>query len=378
MRPTPVTEVHEAIILKDKVPSLVDALKEFREADRGLALSDIVAVIAAIEHLVLGESSAILRGAYRLNGWAAGDRMDDTALHDVLRSYVILFRQGATRELNNFRLHTRMKALARNNSAWPSLLEFEGDAVREHGPAQGGYSFVDTLKIAKDLTMRYGKFQNAECTAMKADLMSLDPDGSGRVPLELFHAQPAGGKPYEFTESAEYLRNSHTLDEDDPQNPKVLIANYVLGPSNCIASSEHFSVCCLTECTLLTSELEGRLRLPSASPQQLFDTITDIAGANPRYHLSRAPAVLSEELHRIAVVHGGSVPLHSSEFLMWLHRAFPDECPRPTDGERAAEESESLAAERWLHVQQGQCTRVPEWQTMAEKDNGNPPELDFV
>ena len=38
----------------------------------------------------------------------------------------------------------------------------------------------------------------------------------------------------------------------------VRIANYMTGPSNCIASSSYYSVCCLNECEGLMNELESK------------------------------------------------------------------------------------------------------------------------
>eukprot|EP00971_Amphidinium_carterae_P129984 2574742-Amphidinium_carterae.1 len=53
---------------------------------------------------------------------------------------------------------------------------------------------------------------------------------------------------YSFSESSETLREYGALDEANPADPQVLIANYIVNPSNCIAEGTYFSVCCVSEC----------------------------------------------------------------------------------------------------------------------------------
>ena len=47
-----IAQVHEVSILQDKVPVLVEGLLEARQADRGLAHNDVVAMIAVLEQLM--------------------------------------------------------------------------------------------------------------------------------------------------------------------------------------------------------------------------------------------------------------------------------------------------------------------------------------
>merc|ERR1719258_1038498 len=138
------------------------------------------------------------------------------------------------------------------------------------------YSFQAAAVIMEDLAQRYGKWQNSECRDMKAHLAELDPEGLGRVPLGLFYAQPEGSS-YHFSESADYLRKIGALDETSPHNPQVYIANYVAGPSNCIASSAYYSVCCLSECEGIFGDLERHIAAPMASPQRLLELVANMS-----------------------------------------------------------------------------------------------------
>merc|ERR1719463_382955 len=145
--------------------------------------------------------------------------------------------------LTDVRRHPAIKrAVAKAGGSWPLLVEFGKDAKQNYdfstrhraNPfSERWYTFGDTSQIVESLTQDYGKWQNTECRQMREELMTLDPDGSGRVPLRAFYSQPETAD-YQFTESKEYLRQIGALDE---ATNSVRIANYMVGPSNCIAKS---------------------------------------------------------------------------------------------------------------------------------------------
>lgn len=336
------TDVHEVNILQDKAPLLVETLLEARQGDRGLAFNDVVAMIAVLEQMMFDESVTLLQAAYRLNGVRLEMQIDEAMLHRVLQSYLILFGQGSKANLEDADRHQAQLEKARNRR---EIQEFEHDAVlnfeyaRRHraNPFQHRqYSFQAAAEIMDNLAQNYGKWQNSECRDMKAHLKELDPEGLGRVPLSLFYAQPNQSS-YHFTESADYLQKIGALDETTPSNPQVYIANYVSGPSNCIASSSYYSVCCLSECDELMGDLERHIAAPLAPPETLLALVTNISH-------QVVDGSLSERLHVIAARHGGNVPLHGRLFAQWLHFAFPHECPYPSILESAT----ALSASQWL------------------------------
>jgi len=245
----------------------------------------------------------------------------------------------------------RFQAILRLKTS-PEMIEFEHDTVLNFQYAHRNqinpfatrrYSFQAAADIMADLAQQYGKWQNSECRDMKAHLAELDPEGNGRIPLGLFYAQPAGSgltSSFHFTESVDYLRTIGALDETSPENPKVLAANYVAGPSNCIASSSYYSVCCLSECTELFDEIERHVAAPSASPEKLLDLVDKISD-------TVLASGLREKLQSIAGLHGGEVPLYGRLFAQWLHFAFPHECPFPSIVESAT----ALTASQWFDAQ---------------------------
>merc|ERR1719326_213890 len=269
-----VSEAHDVNVLQDKAPLLVEGLLEARQADRGLSFNDIITMVAVLEQMMFDESVTLLQAAYKLNGLSEDDQIDQSMLHKVLQSYLLLFGQGSKANLHDIDHHQAL----RESRISPEISMFEHDTVlnyefgRRHrsNPFRARlYSFQAAAEIMEGLAQQYGKWQNSECRDMKAHLAELDPEGHGQVPLGLFYAQPKGSS-YHFSESADYLRKIGALDETSSNNPKVFIANYVAGPSNCIASSSYYSVCCLSECAELLGELERHVSAPTASPETLL------------------------------------------------------------------------------------------------------------
>lgn len=172
--------------------------------------------------------------------------------------------------------------------------------------------------------------------------MGLDPDGSGRVALSTFYSQPETAD-YQFTESVDYLRQIGALDEAGHGGPKVRIANYMVGPSNCIASSSYYSVCCLSDCEGLMNELEGRVRAPAVTPEQLLGLVGNLSSASVDA-TSELSLTLQEKLHEIANRNDGVVSLHGRLFAQWMHFVFPSECPYP----HVSEDPTVLTPSHWL------------------------------
>jgi len=334
------TKVHDVNILQDKAPLLVEGLLEARHQDHGLGLTEVVAMVSVLEQIVFDESVTLLEAAYRLNGEFVARQIDEATLHKVLKSYLILFGQGSKADLLDATRHQAILAARPRED----IDDFERNAVmnfeyaRRHQtnpfvPRQ--YSFEAVAEIVTDLAQRYGKWQNAECRDMKEHLVELDPEGSGRVPLGLLYAQPPSAS-YHFSESAEYLRSIGALDETS-STPKVVIANYIMGPSNCIASGAYYSVCCLNNCDSIMDEIEHKVLAPTASPERLLSIVRNMSSAQ---HL---PSNLVEKLKSIAERHGGDVPIHGRLFAQWLHFAFPHECPFPAVLKTAS----ALATSQW-------------------------------
>merc|ERR1719453_2377357 len=162
-------------------------------------------------------------------------------------------------------------------------------------------------------------------------LVDFEDGDRGRVRLsEFYRAQLSGLVPpaFQLAETADTLRRLGALDETDPRRPSVIVQNYLLAPSNCLASSSLYTVCCIDECESLLGHLERHLAAPHAPAEAIAHLVAGLPSDTveaPR-NLS---APLLRRLDEIAAAHGGEVPLHGRLFAQWMHHAYPRECPYP-------------------------------------------------
>jgi len=357
------TELQESLLLQNRAPEFVSALRELQSSDIGLSLGDVVATVAAVEHLILEESILLVKGAYSLNNQSLATNLPEKTVEELLSSYLLLLRQGVDRNNTDFHRHNVYMAHAKQHvQDWDNLLQFERSVLKDIGHS-GPYSFEVVSQIVREMTRRYGKWQNSECTEIKTKLLELemqaDQVDTGRVPFKSFQAEPMHPH-YAFTESSEQLAQMGALDEGKDGTLNVLVANYLAASSNCIASSRFVSVCCLSECDSLMASLEASVQASEVPLHKLLSVVSDISSSTmetPR----KLGADLIEKARGMAQRHRGFVPLHSGDFKQWFHFAFPNECPYPTALEMAAEDYEGQVADQWLGK-----GRVPAWQVAAD------------
>jgi len=188
---------------------------------------------------------------------------------------------------------------------------------------------------------------------------------------DFYHGSIHGGK-WQFSETTEYLRQLGTLDETDASAPRVIIPNYINSPSNCLASSNFYAVCCIDECGDLLQRLEQIIGSSHASRYKIVAAMKSLpppssATSGDDWRLSDG---LVRRLEEVATFHGGaSIPLYGRLFAQWLHHAYPRECPyphlsgttqprRPDDYEQHTQkESTATEEEMMQHVEQArvQC-----------------------
>lgn len=336
------SDVHHAGILKDKAPVLLEALLENKQTSHGLSLRDVAMMAAALERLIIDESIGLLEVSYGLNNRNTDVAISTAKLDEVLQSFLLLREVGVTEETADPEFHLQVKEDIREHIAsgeggfWENLDTFRSDAVSNfvyekrhvlNTFSEERFSFETSKELAEKLSHEYGRWQNMECQLMKAELMGMDRRGFGRVPLSAFYSKPDSAI-YKFGESLEYLRTIGALDEGFAREPHVIVSNFLTGPSNCVAGSEYYSVCCLSECGPLMGELEGQVQAPTASADLLLDLVSNLASPTidaPR----KLPDTMVKRLYSIAEQQGGEVHLHGRLFAQWMHYAFPMECQNP-------------------------------------------------
>ena len=103
---------------------------------------------------------------------------------------------------------------------------------------------------------------------------------------------------------------------------RVIIANYINSPSNCIASSKFYSVCCINECEDLLDHIKHHFAEPNAKPADITEFVTAMSSSSVSAG-STMPNTLLLRLNWIALRYDGQVPLHSHLFAQWMHHAYP-------------------------------------------------------
>merc|ERR1719310_718979 len=242
--------------------------------------------------------------------------------------------------------------------------------------ASGQFDFSLVARVAERVGERFGSFQNNECRQIKASLVSMEERSTGRVPLAEFYRPAIESGHWQFQESAAYLRQLGALDESDSDKPRVIIANYVGSPSNCIASSSFYSVCCMDECEGLLGNLERQIAAPEASTARITELISELMSSK---RLGQLSPNLVKRLEDIAAEHSGSVPLHGRLFAQWMHNVFPRDCPYPHRSgttnpqtadewfESTGEETTANSKEMWMHVAKAEMAEVNKVQEDTEE-----------
>jgi hypothetical protein len=327
--------------LESSAAEMLETFLETRQAGRGLSLRDTAALAVMLHKLVMDSSVTIMYEACHnlaLLGMVPDDETFTlTTLVKVIWAWQWLHRHNWDTEWNLLIAHMEEPTHAMDEFGKLAKNLAEAKFYRERN-IQNPFkaktlSMQNVVQLAQEAVEGMGTWQDNDCKTMKRNLMRLDPEGDGRVPLELVYDQPMaadahGEQVFRFSESQDYLRSVGALDEYIPSKPQVLISNYLLGPANCYRLTALYTYCCLNECDVVLGEVERAVGGSSAAPHILAlllgnMTTSSIDEARP---LSKD---LVQKLSAIATKNGGKVPLHGRLFAQWLHFALPYECPYP-------------------------------------------------
>lgn len=317
-------------ILTDQVPAYIQGLFEDRLHGKGMGLHELAVFAATIEHLIHNEAVGRLGDALNVHKILPTSPMTEVEADEVLDTYMMAYILGDN--LTNMTLKRAQESRAEMPElymAWKDTQTFMRDMRVNITAATQAHetNFATLAKVAEAAGEHFGSFQDQECREIKGKLLAMEDRGSGRVRLADFY-KPALGGDWQFQESVSYLRSLGVLDESDPKDPSVMIANYLTSQSNCIASSGFYSVCCMDECEALQGHLEEQI----AASEAPADRIAAIIANLPSSSVSAPRSLSSSLLQRLAEIsssHGGMVPIHGRLFAQWMHHAYPRECQYP-------------------------------------------------
>jgi len=315
------------------------------QLSHGLSLHEVSLLAATLESFVHMETVQRLHDAYRVLGLSAEAHASEHEVVQALDTYMLLYVLGLNHSATTAEeVNTQWKDIEEIYPTWHETQKWIHEVRKEVvSPApEARTAFETTLRVVEEIGDRYGRWQDQECVQLKDSLLKYELRDTGRVPLSTFYDAALKGQ-WQFSESQNYLRQLGSLDESDAAHPGVIIANYVNSPTNCVASSKFYSVCCINECEALLGHLERTLTAPRATPERIIEVIEKLPSATveaPRV----LPAQLRARLDEIAAHHDGHVPFHARLFNQWLHHAYPRECPYP----HVSGTSKPIAPERWM------------------------------
>jgi len=322
-------------VLEKRVPSYITGLFNTRMGKNGFDLHDTAVLAATMEHLVHKESLQRLSVAYRSLKFSKEDVLSADDRNEVMDTYMSMYILGPLiRNLSNVSMPWIRFLRANVTELYPGFPEtqaFVREVSETVAPPRDYLYYSDLASLVEEIGDRYGRWQDYECRALKDMLVELEDKsagGSGRVRLADFYKASLYDGKWQLCENVEYLRKLGALDESNPDNLRVIIPNYVNGPSNCVASSSYYSVCCVNECEEILSYLELKITAPEAKPEQIAKLIAQLPSATMTGNRTLSPWLL-RRLDEVAEHHSGHVPLHGRLFSQWLHYAYPRECPYP-------------------------------------------------
>jgi hypothetical protein len=335
------------VILEDGLPSYIQSLFEKRTGEsggNGFGLHEVAVLAATLENLAHKESLDRLAGTYRTLNRSAEDPVTKEESHELIDTYMAGYILGinlSTKSVNE--VQNQISDLPQAYPEWHKTQKFVREVQTSVAPQRNEFTYENVATVVEEIGERYGRWQDSECRGLKDDLVAIEDAGTGRVRVSDFYRSALRDGKWQFSESTAFLRQLGALDETDPSNPSVIIPNYINSPSNCLASSKYYSVCCIDECEDIFDQIEEKIGASTATPGEISALVAALPSATVLANRMLSPLLL-QRLEEVAAHHGGQIPLHGRLFAQWLHYAFPRECSYPhMQGTTAP-----MTAEEWI------------------------------
>jgi len=320
----------------ERMPAAVRATIRRRLGGPGLGAQDVAAFAMALKYLILDEAKERLHAASAAVGIGRGAKVVPAAraarlIDTVMASYVM--NEDLKSPRSRSRVRVILPRMAENYPDWNvSYLPMrkrvlDSKMAQLESSRRSAMSTAELSDVVAEVVERFGRTLTHSCLSQKEKLMAIEYQGTGRVRLAAFYHDSLSGN-WQFSESQDYLKTLGALDTTNPQEPLVIIPNYVVGQSNCVGASRYHDSCCVSECEALLAQLERLLHAPAAAPEQVVAAVEDIPSSTvPRGR--SLDTLLRHRLRAIAADHGGQVPLSGRLFAQWMHFAYPRECSYP-------------------------------------------------
>lgn len=306
------------------VPREMKELFEDRLGNYGMNLHELAVLAATMNKMFERDVEHRLRIVYEGMNLSSEEALGLTQAHDVMLNYMSAYVAGP--QLEELTPDFMETAVATMKLVFPRANEAALLLINIRNEIAGGketLDFATLLRILSKFGQRIGALEDTECQSMKEKLVSMEhQEGSGRVRLGMFYSVH-----HLFGENSEYLRSQGVLDESNPDDPKVMIPNYLANPSMCLTPSGYYSICCFDMCESLMDQVEAGLEAPMGTPEKIASIVSSIGSSNR----TLSPTLL-QLLDEVAGHHGGMIPIHGRLFSQWMHQAHPRECSFPHAG----------------------------------------------
>jgi hypothetical protein len=316
--------------LQDWVPAYLQKFIERLQDGRGMNLRELGIIAATLEDLVHKESVARLEQAFEAIELSTATQLDEAKARKVLEVWMMIYMLGGRFKIKgNAKVMKAHEIFIRKIKDWDGVQSWVHELQLKLFPtsANASLDFNSTVRVVEEVGRSYAEYNGKACRNLKTELVSVESKKAGRVRLTDFYKKGLAGV-FDFGEKIDYLRALGALDESDPDQPHVIVPNYVGSRPNCLVTSTFYVICCRNECEDMMGALEQKINKEDGSPEQILQIVSELSTdttLGPR-NLSET---LVQRLKSVADMHGGVVPLHGRLFAQWMHHAFPRECPYP-------------------------------------------------
>jgi len=317
------------VAMGDRVPPGMRELFEHRLGNYGLSLHELAVLAATMDNMFRTDVAARLQIVYEAYGMKKDGELDRHNATKAMIAYISSFIIGSrVEQLTPQEVISNVQKLPRVFSRTEAAKQLLNDIITEVASDRDSFDLNTITSILSIFGQKLGALEDRECKKMKEKLISREERvGNGRVRLGDFYKEDKEGMAH-FTESMEYMRAHGMLDESFPADPKVIIPNYLAGPSNCVSPSGHYEICCFDDCESLMDKIEGHIGAPMATPETIAAYVSSLASASQLANRTLSAGLL-RLLEDVAAHHDGQVPIHGRLFSQWMHQAYPRECNHP-------------------------------------------------
>lgn len=313
-------------ITKYMVPTYLQDVLTKELGAPGFDLQSIAVLAAALEHLVHTEIVNIIYSVFTTLGLKIPGRKSEAEIDLALDTFMMVYAFGLNLDVSMIADVQRAKShLERSHPVWPALRAF-AKAESKRFSQERELSFTDVVQVAEAIGEGYAKFHAADCRRVTEELAAKPSYRGGRVQMSEMKPSESPGRRSLLTESTEELEGLGVFSGAAAEGGRqLIISNYINSQATCLSTASFYAACCINECEGFLATLEREAGSPSLAPERLATALAALPKRPAQEH-----DALVQEVRGLVEKDSNLVSLHGYAFSEWMHRAFPLECPAPS------------------------------------------------